>query len=92
MWKHLLILNCYKNHEETTLKHKLKSTEIKLQYACLCGKVSSPTLTLSCFNITGILVHTEGSSITQHTYKLQVRINSSVSVTTTIRVQGQASG
>lgn len=44
------------------------------------------------FNITTILRHTEGSVTIQHTYKSEVSINASVSITTITGIQSRASG
>jgi len=58
-------------------KNRSKSTAIKLRYACSCMVRSlpfpAPPPQVSHFNIITVLVHAEGSSIPQHTYKLQVR-------------------
>lgn len=75
-------------------KYKIDLKTLKLNYnACLrMIRFTHCPSPLFCYNISTVWAHTEAGSVIQHTYKLQVRINASVSITTTISLQGWASG
>lgn len=66
---------------------------LKLNYACLrMVRFTHCPSPLFCYNMSMVWAHTEAGSIIQPAYNLQVRINASVSITTTISLQGLASG